>query len=111
MDHTLLHLKEHMRLHFAGKPSIAPAAGVLVWQWFIALCRTRTGNGWGPNPISFSEIEAYARLYRWPLEPRHVDMILALDREWMNHARGGSPGAAPVHSQPMTADAFDAVFS
>ncbi len=106
---------EAVRHHLAGKPSQVPVGGRLVWGWFNDLCRTRTSNGFGPNPISFSEIEAYARLYRWPLEPRHVDTIMAMDRVWMDHARRNQgEGARPLISSgpamEMTPDAFDAVF-
>jgi hypothetical protein len=104
---------DHLRKSLADKAGRVPDAGRLVWSWFLALCRTRTSNGYGPNPISYAEIEAYARLYRWPLEPRHVDLILAMDRVWMEHARGMEgvmPGAASRSGVEMTPEAFDAVF-
>lgn len=99
-----------------GERVVPPAGGELAWSWFIALCRTRTGHVFGPNPISYAEIEAYARLYRWPIKPQHVDMILAMDRVWMEHARelsGGNrqmPPSSDGHGQEMTPAAFDAVF-
>lgn len=98
-----------------GRRSGVPEAGRLVWRWFGDLCRTRTGNGHGPNPIALAEIEAYGRLYRWPIEPRHVDLILALDRVWLDHARrnigGGTQRSAPTGpGQDCTPEAFDAVF-
>jgi hypothetical protein len=108
---------DHLRRQLDGKAGRFPDAGRLAWRWFNDLCRTRTSNGYGPNPISFAEIEAYARLYRWPLEPRHVELILDMDRTWLEWARtAGSPsggGKAPPRSsgQPMTPAAFDAVFS
>jgi len=106
-------LESCLHSHLAGKPLPVPAGGELVWRWFLDLCRTRTSNGYGPNPIGFAEIEAYVRLYRWPLEPRHVDMILALDRLWMQAARtgeGGSAGIVKLPGQEATPEAFDAVF-
>lgn len=87
----------------------------MAWQWFVHLSRTRSSNGYSPNPISYAEIEAYARLYRWPLEPRHVDMILAMDQVWLDHMR--SEAGAPTNSEgtnapcrEMNPAAFDAVF-
>lgn len=115
MQPTTRHLLKHMRRQLDGKPSPLPAPGQLVWRWFLDLCRTRTSHGYGPNPLAYAEIEAYARLYRWPMEPRHVDMILALDRVWIEQARiraDNADGANPRGpAQPLTPDAFDAVFA
>lgn len=101
--------------HLAGKPPCIPEAGRLAWSWFSDLCRTRTWHMAGPNPISHAEIEAYARLYRWPLEPRHIELIMALDRIWLDHVqmqRDGATSKMPRSSgQAITATAFDAVFS
>ena len=109
------HMLEALRRGLGRQPLNLPAGGQLVWGWFIALCRTRTSNGYGPNPISYAEIEAYARLYRWPLEPRHIDVILAMDRVWMDHARAQAGGSTKIVAPngpgaEMTPDAFDAVF-
>lgn len=105
-------LVETLRQQMAGRRVPVPDGGQLVWRWFIDLCRTRSYHGYGPNPLTYSEIEAYARLYGWPLEGRHVDMILELDRAWMARARADIGGGKPTGpSQPMTADAFDAVFA
>lgn len=108
-------MRDAMMAAMKGKGSRVPEGWQLVWGWFNDLCRTRTSNGYSPNPITHAEIEAYARLYRWPLEPRHVDMILAMDRVWMEHARqnngvGGGPNAASGPGVEITPEAFDAVF-
>lgn len=108
-------LCDTLKAHLDGYPVALPPPGALVWSWFLALCRTRPANGFGPHPISYGEIEAYARLYRWPIEPRHVDMILAMDRVWMDHARhnvGNSHTTPPPGpGVEMTPEAFDAVFA
>lgn len=97
-------------------PTRIPEAGRLIWQWFIALSETRTYHMAGPNPISFAEMEAYAHLHRWPMEPRHVTIIRAMDAAWLAHAnasgarREGKNAVPRSSSQPMTADLFDAVF-
>lgn len=88
----------------------APEPMRLVWSWFVDLHATRTRGMTGPNPISFQEIEAYARLHRWPMEPRHVDLIRAFDMEWLKQqqpADGVAPKAPPQSISPA---AFDAVF-
>lgn len=104
---------EYLKKRLANRSARMPDGAGLAWRWFNDVCRTRTSNGYGPNPLSYAEIEAYARLHRWPLEPRHVDLILAMDRVWMEHARstaGAAPGAASRPGVEMTPDAFDAVF-
>jgi len=35
-----------------------------IWQWFVELTRTRSSNGFGMNPINYSEIDAWSRLTR-----------------------------------------------
>ncbi|WDR07294.1 hypothetical protein PSQ90_07710 [Devosia rhodophyticola] len=106
---------------YLSKPkarSDVPEAGRLAWKWFTDLCRTRTMHSNGPNPISYAEINAYARLYRWPLEPRHIDLILALDRVWLDHANeeqraamaSDNPSRSKKTDPELTLEAFDAVF-
>lgn len=108
---------DYLKKRLANRPARLPDGAGLAWRWFNDLCRTRTGNGYGPNPLSYVEIEAYARLHRWPLEPRHVDLIMAMDRVWMESAAKPADGSADgvarlpkMSDQPLTAAAFDAVF-
>lgn len=110
----MVRLQEQMtaalRKRLAGGAARVPEGGALVWGWFADLCTTRAQG----NPISYAEIEAYARLYRWPVEPRHVEMIRALDRVWLEAARGPAPAQgqppASYSPPPVTAAAFDVVF-
>lgn len=46
---------------------------------------TRSGNGYGPNPLSYSEIKAYLDLMGPPLLPVDifVDMLLGMDRAYL----------------------------
>lgn len=96
-------------------PAMNPEAGRLAWGWFVDLHQTRTHGFAGPNPISFAEIEAYARLHRWPLAARHIDLIIALDRAYLAHANhsshltGGNPQPRGSE-QKLSPAAFDAVF-
>jgi hypothetical protein len=89
-----------------------PPAGFLAWEWFVGLCSTRTYHAYGPNPISIAEIEAYARLHRLPLQSRHVDLLLAMDRVWLEAVQRKWSGkqVATSSDQPINAAAFDAVF-
>lgn len=51
------------------------------WKAFIELHEQRSGSGFAPNPISYSEIYAYTNLCQVYLEPWEVDLIKKFDRE------------------------------
>lgn len=86
-------------------PEHVPEAGVILWHAFTALNRTRTTTGLAPNPITYTEIEAWSRLFRMPLQPHHVDILTAMDHAWL---KGDDTKTAP--KSPITPAAFDAVF-
>lgn len=99
-----------------SKVSIPPG-GELLWRWFLDLSATRTYHAAGPNPISYGEVEAYRRLTGWPLEPRHVAIIMAMDEVFVSHVHKrstpppeGVKTMVPVSATPMTAGRFDAMF-
>jgi hypothetical protein len=79
------HLVQAMKTHLAGGPPTVPEAGRLAWGWFLELSATRSWHGAGPNPISFAEIDAWARLMRWPVLPHHVQHVRALDEVWLQN--------------------------
>jgi hypothetical protein len=93
-------------------PEIAPA-GHRLWRIFCALHAAR-GGGFGPNPISYSEIDAWARLHREPVRPFEVNILGAMDRAYLEHVAESRPqadGKRPVQSsRPMTPELFDALF-
>ncbi len=104
--------------HLAGGPLRIPEAGRLLWGWFIELHATRTYHAAGPHPIAYAEIEAWARLNRWPLQPHHVDIIRAMDSAWLDHAyakvrrvENNASGLPTGREQAINAAAFDAVFA
>ena len=99
----------------AGGKIIPPEAGRDLWNAFQRLSRTRTYHAAGPNPIQPSEIRAWCELMRQPLEPRHVEIILAMDEAWLTraYARAAAPDGArtlpPVSKHPISAALLDAV--
>uniref|UniRef100_UPI003BAC5764 phage tail assembly chaperone n=1 Tax=Stappia sp. TaxID=1870903 RepID=UPI003BAC5764 len=103
----------------AAKP-VVPEAGVLLWNLFMELSAGRTYNAAGPNPIAYAEIEAFARLHRWPLQPHHVAIIRAMDDAWLARAyrkmQGSEKNADAFDGRQtakaplLTASGFDAVF-
>lgn len=110
-------LVDAIKAHLAtGRPATVPEAGRLLWSIFSGLSAARTYNMAGPNPISAAEIDAYARLHRWPLSESHLSIIRALDDAWLAHvyAKKDGKGDIPVSrrssGQKITPAAFDAVF-
>ena len=61
-----------------------PSEASHLWVAFCALDATR-GGGMGPGPISFAEIEAYARLHGFAWAPVEVELLRALDIEYLTH--------------------------
>lgn len=110
-----------------------PIAGQRVWGLFLALTMGRTGNGFGPNPLSNAEIESYARMAREPIRPFEFEMLRALDGVFLDTARDVASKESPpdvarasssdimgafrmaagqkVSSQPMSPALFDALFA
>jgi len=101
-------LEQHLA---TGRPPVVPDAGVLLWSAFVELSTARRCGFASPEPIAHSEIEAWARINRWPLAPHHVAVIRTLDDAWLAHARS-TMKKAPQQSaaQPINPAAFDAVF-
>lgn len=109
-------LKRQLEAKGSTRPRI-PAGGELLWRWFMDLNRSRTLHAAGPNPIAYTEIVAYAALMRWPIEPRHVMILRALDQTYLEAsmkpqtaAPEGVKTLPPVSSAPVSAGLIDAMF-
>lgn len=50
-----------------------------VYRWFVDLHNKRTSNGFGINPIQYSEILAYFTLIEVKPEEWEIEMISKLD--------------------------------
>jgi hypothetical protein len=61
----------------AGPP--LPAAIAHVWAWFCQLDAGRGGGGFGPTPLSWGTLDAWARLTRTRPTAFEVHCLLALD--------------------------------
>ena len=89
-----------------------PPGGARIWSIFLALHAARTA-GMGANPITYGEMEAYARLQQTPLRPFEVDMLRAVDRAYMDASRNSKdmpPPEREVQSRKMSPGLFDALF-
>lgn len=98
-----------------GKRFDLPAGGHLYFNWFSDLCRSRSAGFSGADPITYSEIDAYARRNRIPLEDRHVDVLMAMDGAWRKHCaelsgRDQEKFAPRNNGHTLQPAAFDAVF-
>lgn len=75
-----------------------------VWlDVFSRLSVARSHHGYGPNPISFSDIEAFCRLMRIPMQPHHVQLMLDLDAAWLECAYAKQQQAQAMPSGAKTA--------
>lgn len=54
-----------------------------VWEWFLELHAARSGSGFGPNPIGYADIDAWARLSRRRLAAWEVAAIRAMDQAYL----------------------------
>lgn len=89
-----------------------PAAGLRVWGIFLHLHATRGSNGFGANPISYQDIEAWSRLRREPVRPFELDIIRALDATWLEVAAimAKEPDRPKVSSEKVTPQLFKRLF-
>lgn len=97
--------------------SSIPAGGELLWKWFIDLHKVRRMGYAAPEPISYAEVISYGEVMRWPIEPRHIGILLTMDRAYLE-AYAASRRQAPdgvkslpfISPTPMTAGMIDAMF-
>lgn len=62
-----------------------------IWGWFIQLHRRR-GGGFGPAPISWEAIDAWARRTGADPTPLELELIDAIDCAYMEQAAKDSKG-------------------
>lgn len=60
-----------------------------MWEFFNELQTGRTSNGFGPNPLSFSEIESWARLTGRKVAPWEVRAIKQVDAVYLETLTNG----------------------
>jgi hypothetical protein len=61
------------RLH-RPRPELA-----YLWDWFMDLSKGRTGNGFGANPLPWTEVQAWCALTRTTLSRVEVRALRLLD--------------------------------
>jgi hypothetical protein len=55
-----------------------------VWKWFIDLNNSRSSNGYGVNPLSYSDIKAYLDMISIDVEEWELNLIKRIDNEALN---------------------------
>ena len=60
-----------------------PEEAQYLWEWFAELSNSRQSGGFGPNPISHLDMQAWASLKRLTLEPFEVDALRAIDAVYL----------------------------
>ena len=60
-----------------------PSIAGHVWGWFQELQEGRSGNGFGPNPLSFAEIAAWASLTGRRPQPWEVRALKKIDLAYL----------------------------
>lgn len=60
-----------------------PSDAAYLWNHFVLLHSARTAGGFGPNPITYPEIDAYNRLTGAGLDGWEVSAIRALDDAYL----------------------------
>lgn len=58
----------------------------LVWKYFTDLHHSRTSNGFGHNPISYTEMNAYFSLHSIDVSSEEIDIIKKLDYTYLEFA-------------------------
>ena len=110
MERLEKQLVEALRRHLAdGGRAQIPEAGRLLWCAFVELDATRTMHAHGPNPITMAEVEAWARINGYPLAPRHVRIVKALDAAMIEHFHNSQGGAERKAVGNLSPKMFDAV--
>lgn len=74
-----------------------PAAVAYLWTAFQRIRQRRGGNGFGPCPVEWTDIEAFSRLSGIRFAPWEVEIIEELDDLWLleagrNHHDASSDG-------------------
>lgn len=113
MERLEQQLVEALQRHLGhGKGVRLPEAGRLLWRAFVELDAARTMHMAGPNPIPLAEIEAWGRMNGYPLAPRHVSVIKALDAALIAHVSrktgDGGGGIEGRSTHALSPKLFDA---
>lgn len=66
------------------EPPPFPESGGYLWEWFWDLSAGRRGSPGSADPLTWAEMDAWARLRRLRPAPFEIDILRALDRAFLN---------------------------
>ena len=74
-----------------------PFAGEHLWAWFWEVAEARTSNGFCLLPLSWADIEAWARLTATPLSPYEALTLRRMDAAYLSaHAESTKKDKEPL---------------
>lgn len=95
----------------AGRRVRLPPAAERVWEWFWRLDRTRNGNGYGPNRLTYVDIRS--AFGDRPEEWETLALLLMDDVRiglWVKES-GAEPSERAVSQRELSTELFDALWS
>ena len=60
-----------------------PDGGELLWEWFWEMASGRGSSGFGPQPLSWQDMVAWASISGIELQPWQAVIIRSMDRAWL----------------------------
>lgn len=75
-----------------------------ILEWFWELHAGRTGNGFGPDPITWPAIDAWSRVTGTDLQPWEVRALIRLDCLWLDRAANPPEPELPKYSAAARKD-------
>ncbi len=68
-------------------PAQFPMVFAFLWECFLRMSNKRTNNGFGVNPITYLEIDAFSRLTNTQFSRYEIEIIETLDSLALNQIR------------------------
>lgn len=113
MDKLGKQLCKALEASMRGKKVRTPDAGGELLDAFLALSRSRSIGPHGPNPITWEAVAAWSQTMRVPIQPRHAEIIMALDDVWLSNATKRAPEGVktlpPISEHSLTKGVLDAM--
>jgi hypothetical protein len=78
---------------------VVPVLLQFAWELFLDLSATRTGTGFGPNPITYEAMLAWCALYGERLTPLEIGVVRKLDSVWLKVQHARHSGTKPNHTK------------
>lgn len=76
---------------------LTPEVGRYLLNWFWQLSRKRRP---GPEPLTWTDIDSWARMTHTPIEPHEVQALMRIDDVWMKAAATELDSSRPKPQAP-----------